>query len=252
MKMCTFYEAGTPGNLPKIILPEGKIISVLQAELAPAKFVVGDSIQCRDMRSLDLRVTDTPLLQEFVPIQKQLIEALSDTDNQNGERLLNAVKVALRNYPIEHLKSRRKRRKLQPTNPKSKSNSTHRLKVTLRSRSDGESGDDRISIYVPKKFQQNPKTGRMRKYMYLNVKKVEKLSSKGREIIPKFVEFCEVFVHNATDDLNDEEFREWIHSGWPMGRQHPIFTNICELFKMDQSESAPARIRVISETMISL
>ena len=55
----------------------------------------------------------------------------------------------------------------------------------------------------------------MRKYMYLNVKKVEKLSSKGREIIPKFVEFCEVFVHNATNDLNDEEFREWIHSGWP-------------------------------------
>ena len=173
----------------------------------------------------------------FAPVHKQLFEAFSDANNINTEKLLQAVKAALKRFPIKHV-SKSKRRKKTVNN---KSTKKHKLNPKSLLRGEGDRGQNRISMFVPKKYRNNPETGTPgRKYMYYTVTKGDKICCDEKGTLrPEFLTFFANYIHAATDTLSDSDMKKWIHDDWSFGQQHPVMDYIAQLFRRQQ-QSAPA------------
>lgn len=165
----------------------------------------------------------------FATVHKQLFEAFSDTNNINAEKLLQSVRAALQKFPIKHASQSKRRKKTV----NAKSTKKHKLNPKSLVRASGDRGSNRIAILVPRKYRYDRETGKEgRKYIYYK-------ANKGDKISPEFLTFFTNYIHEATDELSDDDMVKWIYDEWPFGQQHPEMDYIEQLFRQQQT-SAPA------------
>ena len=137
--------------------------------------------------------------------------------------LLAAVQTALKKFPIRHENAAKKKRRTRTPG--------HRLTVKVIQRSERcTTSVDRLQVYVPKVAQYDPTTKTFRKYLYCRQHDDCNFHN------AKLLKFFEDYMHQAMDDLNDEDLIEWVHCNVEKGTQHPTFLYICQLWQQKSGD----------------